>query len=819
MARVIDIETSLERGVYLWCLIGLSSPLRKLISLPGGAATTVLVAAISSGCFIYGFSRGSLDADVRKRRRFVATGAAAYGLMLHAATRLLFRRWSPATIVGVSLGVSYASSLGLATLDSLNISSQPLYNMWQSFHGIQNKWNATLAQVRNRYIRIPLVFLNNGFRFLYMSPFVAFNALFDLRSRELPRLRLRVREWRRKLRMWASPLLRRRGPSYQYQSLSNYSLETPKIRLLRLRRRWPLGHIYCELITVDLHSDLQYDAISYHWGRSSFTEDIYIDGLTFKVAPIVQELLYHLSSYRRDRLLWIDAICINQINGAEKDVQIRLMRDVYRGAANVIVWLDGVQEPWMARRMLAGIHHEYIYGTTESCVEMLRKYSEVYAESGWMQLMNLFAHPWFCRTWVIQEVVMAQRTIVLASGEPLQFGHIATFAQMINSYPYGMVLQRSPLPGLQEEAISGLGNTALMASLAENRDNPRANLALLLGVFRNFRATEAVDRIYGLLGLLRAEEADQPHLWPDSSKTADKLYTDVARHLIAKNPQEILSFAGVGYPRKFNNLPSWAPDWTSVAMGDTYRQHFSTPQNATGFACGSALPTFVSFPDEDTAQRPIMRILGHVLDEIHHVGPEMGYTKHNAGLGGTDEEIAHIVRSHMCCRQLVLQHARQPYPTGQSLDEVFWRSLLADTQIERPAPAELGVGCRIWETSMSRVAGLDPGNAEDWDEVDEPLQRLSLEWNSARINAATGRTVGVTKEGYVSIVPPDTKVGDLVCVFYGVNTPFVIRPQVMDQDDGQRSLTRLVGEAYVHGMMDGEAFSIADAQPEWFGIV
>ncbi|KAI1119467.1 heterokaryon incompatibility protein-domain-containing protein [Nemania sp. NC0429] len=622
MMRSTDVETSLERGVYLWCLIGLSSPVTRRIGLPGGAATTVFVAALSSGCFIYGPSRGSPDADVRKRRRLVTTGATAYGVSLYAAmyaaTRLLFRRWSLAAIVGVSLGVSYATLLGLAALERLDISSQHLYNMGQRLYGMQNKWNATIAEVENRYTRTPLVFLDIGFRLSYMSFIIVLKALFGLRSRELPLFRMWVREWRRKLLIWASPspLLRPSGPSYQYQSLPNCSPETPKIRLLKLQRRWPLGHINCELITVDLHSDLQYDAISYPWGRAPFTEEIYIDGLTFKVLPIVQELLYHLSSYQHDRILWIDAICINQLNSAEKDIQIRLMRDVYHRATYATVWLDGVQEPLIARSMLAG----------------------TYAGSGWMQLMNLSTHPWFCRTWVIQAIAMARASIILASGELLLFDHIATFAYMMHSCPCGIV-------HAQEDAIFGLNNTELMARIAENHDNP------------------------------------------------------------------------------------WADRTTASSAAQT----------------GESLM--------------------------------------------------------------------------QSLDDVFWRSLLADTQLERPAPAELGVGCRIWESATFGVAGLELGNTEHRDGMNEALQRLSLEWNSARANGATGRALGVTKEGYVSLVPPDTRVGDLVCVFYGLNTPFVLRPQVMVQDDGQESPARLVGETHVHGMMDGEAFSIPDTQPCWFSIV
>jgi hypothetical protein len=43
---------------------------------------------------------------------------------------------------------------------------------------------------------------------------------------------------------------------------------------------------------------------------------------------------------------------------------------------------------------------------------------------------------------------------------------------------------------------------------------------MLPKIFADFRTTEEVDCTYGVLGLLRAEEADQPQLWLGGYKTA-----------------------------------------------------------------------------------------------------------------------------------------------------------------------------------------------------------------------------------------------------------------------------------------------------------
>jgi hypothetical protein len=54
-----------------------------------------------------------------------------------------------------------------------------------------------------------------------------------------------------------------------------------------------------------------------------------------------------------------------------------------------------------------------------------------------------------------------------------------------------------------------------------------------------------------------------------------------------------------------------------------------------------------------------------------------------------------------------------------------------------------------------------------------------------------------TKKGRIGWTPLGSKTGDIVCVLYGSNVPFILR----DDGDGYH---RLVGESYVHGIMFGE---------------
>ena len=65
------------------------------------------------------------------------------------------------------------------------------------------------------------------------------------------------------------------------------------------------------------------------------------------------------------------------------------------------------------------------------------------------------------------------------------------------------------------------------------------------------------------------------------------------------------------------------------------------------------------------------------------------------------------------------------------------------------------------------------------------------------------RRFGVTSKGYMSLFPQTTHIGDEICVISGGHIPFVVRRQ--SGDDFQ-----LVGECYVHGIMNGEVLHMTE---------
>ena len=89
-------------------------------------------------------------------------------------------------------------------------------------------------------------------------------------------------------------------------------LDHPTLRLLRLHRGSGL-EIECELFQASFDNDdiIPYDALSYTWGGTDLTATVHVNGCTLGVTANLHLALQYLRSRDVDRILWIDAVCID----------------------------------------------------------------------------------------------------------------------------------------------------------------------------------------------------------------------------------------------------------------------------------------------------------------------------------------------------------------------------------------------------------------------------------------------------------------------------------------------------------------------------
>jgi hypothetical protein len=93
----------------------------------------------------------------------------------------------------------------------------------------------------------------------------------------------------------------------------------------------------------------------------------------------------------------------------------------------------------------------------------------------------------------------------------------------------------------------------------------------------------------------------------------------------------------------------------------------------------------------------------------------------------------------------------------------------------------------------------------------EARPRGCRKWEDRVLWASYGRRYLRTGNGFVGLVPYDTKEGDIIVILYGGPVPYVLRPKPSGS-------YILVGECYIHGIMHGEMLNDTAGKEEVFNI-
>lgn len=122
---------------------------------------------------------------------------------------------------------------------------------------------------------------------------------------------------------------------YQYQPLTE-----SEIRLLVLLPGKEEDPVYFRLDHAFLTDKPKFETISYAWGDPNIRSTIECEeGRTIQVTINLHTALRHLRHENEERIIWADAVCINQEDLDERSVQVTLMGEIYSVSHQVIVWL------------------------------------------------------------------------------------------------------------------------------------------------------------------------------------------------------------------------------------------------------------------------------------------------------------------------------------------------------------------------------------------------------------------------------------------------------------------------------------------------
>jgi hypothetical protein len=320
-----------------------------------------------------------------------------------------------------------------------------------------------------------------------------------------------------------------------------------------------------------------------------------IDGRELAITSSLAEALRHLRPEKAPLPIWIDQICINQMDDDEKSKRVEVMDKIYRSAEEGLVWLgpradssDHLMEILLRMSAFAMEFGLPDYYTRTRISELIRicakddpndaatiKYhafceevTPLFTRAVYKSLIALQKRAWFQHLWVLQEYTLAKEVTFICGGKRIGAEVLMSVLSMMGRTISERLILASPqapdrkLARLVEE-MNGLNTMAPFTSSRQRRkamdrktiddrtyDGDSLYQILQRAYVNNdnsLQATVACDKVYGLLGLAcDKDELKGRGLGPNyapAEKPPKAVFTKTARALIQSKRVDTLLFA------------------------------------------------------------------------------------------------------------------------------------------------------------------------------------------------------------------------------------------------------------------------------------
>ena len=557
------------------------------------------------------------------------------------------------------------------------------------------------------------------------------------------------------------------------------------------------GRFTIDLENIPLNdSTIEYDAISYAWNNEIRNVPILCSGKVLTITASLHNALSTFSTLDQAKRIWADAICINQNDDAEKALQVPLMRQIYRNAYRVLVWLgsagshtDRVMDSMLNLNLLLSKAPDAMLISTQS----LQKYDLPGTEDQlWHGIGELFARPWFQRLWIVQEVSLADNILVFCGSKSVPWEQLSLLAGHIGRV--GLVtLARGP-KDVDVSKSDGFDATMVPEFVRQYRQQGRQYPLLQLCHYaRSREASEPIDKVYAMLGL--TDESIRKTIIvdysPESKREFWKAYVDLALCVLETDTSLFLVQMSSSQQRPLG-LPSWCPNFNSTSPAIMLSRGF---YRAGSPASGPRKLEHAAYLGASPDDKTRIKLRGLHVDDITAVVPNLWHWDPDPTKQSGAEGCAAACFAWMnSCRTAAAKARDRPEKHTEDLVRTLIANMYHVPAVYAPDRRELEVAVSD-ATVYLQILRDNERPAKFLREVE--LLRAQRYLRALDL-ACRGRRFFCTGRGRLGLGSLDVRVGDRVYVFEGAQVPFVFR--VAGQGDGYV----LIGEAYVHGIMDGE---------------
>lgn len=569
-----------------------------------------------------------------------------------------------------------------------------------------------------------------------------------------------------------------------------------EIRLLVLKAGWGNMPLKCRLLQRPLAwaEETGFETISYCWGDPDDQDIIEVEGLPLRVPISAIEALQRFRYPHMDCLLWIDSICLNQLDLEERGHEVARMHHIYSRGQRNLIWLG--PDDGNAATASCALHAilEDIKNSpeiTQAFFKVLKKHGSAPRYPNHVSLLNetaiplikLFTRPWFTRLWVIQEAALSRHSQLFCGTCQMEFVNMMRLYQWIAQYrPY---LDSDVVPVLERTQFEALYGIWLFADPEIVRLKEEYVFERLLAVSEWLHATDPRDHVYGILGLLQnAKNGETPLLLqPDYSKDALMVFRDATRYAIYQSTDLIVlsrikhRIAGTSCSQR--RPLSWVP-----RLSRKWKFSLDPVDFSSGFDAG--LKTEVDKDLCGLISSEVMKLRGLFIEQSDQA-VVTGQSEIHGDLESFIDGVSRFTGGNLL------------FEVSQGSRSALWRLLVAGSDYDRQFADD-----RMAHTFQALLRyhkehdKLPPWPARLPLDASEDLVALS-EYREAFRIACYRRRLFVTAGGLMGVGPQTMRPGDVAVILYGGDAPFILRYHE-DANDYE-----FIGECYIDGIMFGEA--------------
>jgi hypothetical protein len=546
-------------------------------------------------------------------------------------------------------------------------------------------------------------------------------------------------------------------------------LDENVIRFVVLQAGEPTDLVQCSLITGHLDALPKYEALSYVWGSQENPKTIHLNGQTLFITQNLHQALIRLRKPAKDRVIWIDALAINQSDILERNTQVQKMLIIYRSARAVLGWigqgdedLGFPTEAWASACLSQGLKlpdWDCIFNQVHD-----RDPVQLFFSFKWLN-----EYEFWSRAWIIQEITHSNAVFILGPYEAT-YEHLGQIwlQLMVQHYPLYNV-EAGENPADCAKSIGSRISTIFLTSIPTVGPDGMLDLDSWLKSFilmHESRCLDPHDMIYAFYSLFTPEiegkiSIDYTMPIADLFALMTRVYVETTGNLWLLSYVETSSRCCSATPTVDTGLPTWAFNFAGE-ISTFSRWH--KPLCDKGIKDGN---TSIFYHRFEMSVRSLLHVKGVCIGQVHQVDR----SPRHKFLLGTSFQLSKWSLDVTCNEEVAFRLAfLRPFAEPEDFSSLLVQDFDSFNALDR----------KYW----SKIFAASNSHFE----------RLMFSYIPKH---GRGQSNERGSQRQFALGNPGVLIGDKVCLIHGCPLPLLLR-------QAGNSYT-VVGSAYAQGYMEGEA--------------